>query len=311
VKFIRGLGRTIDWLGMRVTLLLVLGLVGYAVLQPLIWSEVLNRKLPAVSSDLASLVGIVVTIMSLVLAVFGVVAYQLVERRTEARLEERATKLHDELREQAESDAAELKDNLMMNAVTANAKLFINISYQAFLSYEDLWKKAGYVDAYIKNDPDVQAFLNSAIGNAEKARDQMLSVPERLHARSEYGDGIRICTGNLVYFLATRASKGDEKRVLEMVTELDQQGIDTNKLETVAWAYLRYSEPGQTLWDKGLAKLVQARRAAGPQSGSQDKQRQRYERLFADQDQPVRDAITAALAGQDPPPLAADQSAGS
>ena len=311
MKFIRGVGRTIDWLGMRILFLLVLGLVGYAVLQPLIWSEVLNRKLPAVSSDLASLVGIVVTIMALVLAVFGVVAYQALERRTEVRLEERATKLHDKLRKQAESDAAELQDNLMMNAVSANAKLFINISYQAFLSYEDLWKKARYTDAYIKNDPDVQAFLNSAIDNAERARDQMLRVPERLHAKPEYGPGIRICTGNLVYFLATRASKDDEEKVFEMVAELDQTGLDTHKLETVAWAYLRYSQPGQSPWDKGLAKLEQATRAAGPQTPGQDRRRQRYEGVFGDQDQAVRDAIAAALTRQDTPPPTAGQSAGS
>jgi hypothetical protein len=62
-------------------------------------------------------------------------------------------------RAQAQSKAAELQDNLMMNAVTANAQLFINISYQAFLSYEDLWKKANYTDAYIKNHPGTQAFL--------------------------------------------------------------------------------------------------------------------------------------------------------
>jgi hypothetical protein len=310
MKFIRGMGRTIDWLGMRILLLLVLGLVGYAVLQPLIWSEVLNRKLPAVSSDLASLIGIVVTIMALVLAVFGVVAYQALERRTEARLEARATQLHNELREQAETAAAKLQDNLTMNAVTAIVKLYINISYQAFLSYEDLWRKAGYADAYIKNDPDVQAFLNSAIGNAERARKEMLRIPGRLHTRTEYGEGIRISSGNLVYFLATRASNGDKERVLKMVAELDQTGIDAHKLETVAWAYLRYSEPGQPNWNKGLAKLAEARQAISPQPTGHDKQWQRYEGVFEGHGQAVWDAVAASLAGH-PPPLAAGQPAGS
>jgi hypothetical protein len=304
VKFIRGVGRTIDWLGMRILLLLVLGLVGYAVLQPLIWSEVLNRKLPAVSPDLASLVGIVVTIMSLVLAVFGVVAYQLVER-----------KLRDELRKQAERDAAELQDNLRMTAAIANAGIFINISYQAFLSYEDLWQKKHYKNTCLKDDPDVRVFLTSAIGNAEQAREQVLLIPPRLRARPAYKENIRICTGNLAYFLAVRASMDDKKKVLQMAAELDQPGIGTHLLDTVAWAYLRYSEPGQRLWNKGLAKLAQAMRASDEQPIDQDKQLrrekqlERYEGVFGQNPQ-ILAAIKAALAGQESLSPAARQSPG-
>ncbi|HEY6278298.1 MAG TPA: hypothetical protein VIX86_18430 [Streptosporangiaceae bacterium] len=301
MKFFRGVGRVVDWLGLRVLLLLVIGLVGYSLLQPLIWSEVLNRRLPAVSPDLASLVGIVVTIMSLVLAVFGVVAYQLVERRTEARLEERGTKLYDDLRTRAESDAGDLQDNLRLNAAIANSKLFINISYQAFLSYEDLWRKANYSDSFIKSNADVQEFLESAISNAEEASGELGRVPDRLHDRPRYQQGVRICTGNMVYYLATKADPGDRKRVLDMAAELDQQGIDVHKLETVAWAYLRYSEPGQPLWDQGLAKLALVRRDESASPGNREKQRRRYLGAFAGKGAA---AIAAALDGQDPTPPA-------
>jgi hypothetical protein len=284
VKFFRALGRAIDWIGIRLILLLFMSVVGYAVLQPLIWSQILHRPPPANSSDLASLMAIVVTIMSVALAGFGVVVYQLAERRSEAGLNRRAK---------------ELQDDLRVDAAIANAKLYLNISVQAFLSYEDLWREEGYSGASLKNNRQVKDFLGAAIGNSENARKEMASLSAELLRRPKCVQGLLICKGNLAYFLATRASPEDKNRVLDLAHDVDQPGINIQKQDTVAWAYLRYSQPGQRRWKTGLSVLAALMNREDMEPDHADVLRSRYRGVFSNKEV-LPAGLEQALAGVAP-----------
>jgi hypothetical protein len=269
-NFLQTVGKAIDWLVLRLIMLLVVGLVAFAVLQPLIWSEILHKKPPANSTDLSSLMTIVVTIIGLALAGFGVVVYQLAERKNEARLEKLGNDLQKTLQskadkfradaEQFQADAIQFRadaSDLRVDIAISSSKNLINLSVQSFLSYEDLWGKAQppYALDFL-NDDRLKKSLKDAIRNSKLALTQLESLPPPLRLREEVARGILASKGNYVYFLATRADPGDKKSVIEMATELDGQRINTHKLETVAWAYLRYSTPAEPLWEVGLSRLA-------------------------------------------------------
>ncbi len=239
----RTAAKVADWFGFRLILLLTVCLVTFAVLQPLIWSEVLDRNPPGFSSDFAGLTAILVTIMSLALAGFGLVTYQLIERRASESLKQQAQ---------------EMEDNFRARAALANARILVSISYQAYLSYDKLWSERLYSNNALKNDEVLRTFLDSAIEIAGKALGTCEEVPQRLRERSECARERVKCKSNYTYFLATKMDPSDKKRVLEMAQELDQDGVETDvpKCETVAWSYLRYSEPGHPLWAKGLQRLT-------------------------------------------------------
>lgn len=318
MPIVRAAGKAIDWLGLRLILLLAIGLAGYSVLQPLIWSEVLHRKLPATPSDLASLMGIVVTIMSLVLAASGVVVYQLVERRSEAKLEERAGQLQETLEATLKERAGELLETFEARAAEANIELeteiqvhtagvsgrvFTGISYQAFLTYEGPWREENYSLAYLGDNQELQAFLESAIDNAKYAYDVFQKLPERLRAARSNARWIMLYMSNYAYFLATRAHQDDKEHVLRMAKELDKPQIDVHKLETVAWAYLRYSEPGQPLWDMGLSRLASLMSRNDLKPDAKDILYRRYKGVMV-KDGNVLDGIDDALNGRYQPTAA-------
>jgi nucleotide-binding universal stress UspA family protein len=318
VPIVRAAGKAIDWLGLRLILLLAIGLAGYAVLQPLIWSEVLHRKLPATSTDLASLMGIVVTIMSLVLAASGVVVYQLVERRSEAKLEERAGQLQETLEAKLEERARELLETFEARAAEANIELetvihvrtagifgrvFTKISYQAFVTYEGPWREENYSLAYLGDNQELRAFLESAIDNAKYAYDVFQKLPERLRADRSNARWIMLYKSNYAYFLATRAHQDDKEHVLKMAKELDKPQIDVHKLETVAWAYLRYSKPGQPLWDMGLSRLASLMSRNDLKPDAKDILYRRYKGVMV-KDGNVLDGINDALNGRYQPTAA-------
>jgi hypothetical protein len=323
VPIVRAVGKAIDWLGLRLILLLAIGLAGYSVLQPLIWSEVLHRKLPTTSSDLASLMAIVVTIMSLVLAAAGVVVYQLVERKSEAELEERARQLQETLDAELKGRAGELLEDFNSRATEANiglehgiqartagvtAIIFTRISYQAFLIYEGPWREENYSLAYLSGNQELQTFLEVAVHNAKSAYDVFQKLPESLRAARSNARQIPRYTSNYAYFLATRAHQKDKELVLEMAKELDKGKIDVLKLETVAWAYLRYSEPGQPLWDIGLSRLASLMSRDDLKPDAKDILRRRYKGVMV-KDGNVLDGIDDALNGRYQP-TAAVQSPG-
>jgi len=234
------------------------GLVGFAILQPFIWEVILNRKAPALSNDFAGITTIIVTIMALAFAGFGVVVYQLAEKHSEASLQERAK---------------ELEDNILMHGAAANSKLYINISYQAFLSYDELWRQRSYrptaLEKEDKNNWELLRFLDSAIDNARQALKQYLDLSEQLRSKQESANGLINCRCNYAYFLATRLrSDGridDRERALDIVRQLDQDRSKRNLhvRETVAWIYLRCCDPGDSLWERGLQELALALSVGG------------------------------------------------
>ena len=311
----RSVGKVIDWFGLRLILLLAIGLTAYSVLQPLIWSELLHRKLPAVSSDLASLMGIVVTIMALVLAIFGVTAYQLVDRKSQASLETRASELQTGLQGYAGNATAKLQTDIealantvnakiLLDSATAGAKLFISLSVQSFLSYDDLWRAENYLPGSLTTNIELARWLKNAISNAKTALDQFRGLPEPLQKERDSLRGILISSGNYTYFLATRGLIEDKQEVLEMANELDRTGTNKRRLETVAWAYLRYSAPGEELWNTGLSKLASLMRRSDLDSTDKDTLCLRYKGMFTENGI-VLDGIDNALNGQDPPPVTA------
>jgi hypothetical protein len=257
-RFFRRAAKVTDWLGFRLTLLLTVGLVGFAILQPFIWEVILNRKAPALSNDFAGITTIIVTIMALAFAGFGVVVYQLAEKHSEASLQERAK---------------ELEDNILMHGAAANSKLYINISYQAFLSYDELWRQRSYrptaLEKEDKNNWELLRFLDSAIDNARQALKQYLDLSEQLRSKQESANGLINCRCNYAYFLATRLrSDGridDRERALDIVRQLDQDRSKRNLhvRETVAWIYLRCCDPGDSLWERGLQELALALSVGG------------------------------------------------
>ena len=316
MPIVRAVGKAIDWLGLRLILVLAIGIAGYSVLQPLIWSQVLHRKPPTTSSDLASLMGIVVTIMSLVLAASGVVVYQLVERRSEAKLEERTRQLQEtveaelkkragELAETLEARAAEanieLENEIQVRAAGAFARIFTKISYLAFVAYEGPWRKANYSLAYLSGNQELQTFLENALENSKYAYEVFRKLPEPLRVAR----WSMLYTSNYAYFLATRAHRDDKELLLRMVKELDKPQTDNHKLETVAWAYLRYSEPGQPLWDMGLSRLASLMSRDDLSADAKDILRQRYRGVMV-KDGNVLDGIDDALNGQHQPTAAAE-----
>jgi hypothetical protein len=256
--FFRRAAKVTDWLGFRLTLLLTVGLVGFAILQPFIWEVILNRKAPALSNDFAGITTIIVTIMALAFAGFGVVVYQLAEKHSEASLQERAR---------------ELEDNILMHGAAANSKLYINISYQAFLSYDELWRRQAYSAKALEKDDksnwELLRFLDSAIDNARQALKQYLGLSEQLRSRQESADGLINCRCNYAYFLATRLRSdgriNDRERALDIARQLDQDRSKRNLhvRETVAWVYLRCCDPGDSLWERGLQDLALALNAGG------------------------------------------------
>lgn len=304
MPIVRAVGKAIDWLGLRLILLLAIGLAGYSVLQPLIWSEVLHRKLPTTSSDLASLMGIVVTIMSLVLAASGVVVYQLVERRSEAKLEERTRQLVETLKARAADANIELENEIQLNAAGVFARVFTRISYHAFLTYEGPWREENYSLAYLSCNQELQTFLESAVDNAKYAYDVFQKLPEPLRAAHSNTRSVMLYMSNYAYFLATRARQDDKELVLKMAKELDKPQIDVHKLETVAWAYLRYSDPGQPLWDMGLSRLASLMSRDDLKPDAKDILCRRYKGVMV-KDGNVLDGINDALNGQYQPAAAA------
>jgi len=319
VPIVRAVGKAIDWLGLRLILVLAIGIAGYSVLQPLIWSQVLHRKPPTTSSDLASLMGIVVTIMSLVLAASGVVVYQLVERRSEAKLEERTRQLQETLEAELKERAGELAETLKARAAEANieleneiqlraagafARIFTKISYLAFVAYEGPWRKANYSLAYLSGNQELQTFLENALENSRYAYDVFQKLPESLRVARSNARWLMLYMSNYAYFLATRAHRDDMELVLRMATDLDKPQIDNHKHETVAWAYLRYSEPGQPLWDVGLSRLASLMSRDDLSADAKDILRQRYRGVMV-KDGNVLDGIDDALDGRYQPTAAA------
>jgi len=165
----RGKKFDVDWLGLRLTLIIITLVVIFAVFEPFIWSGILHHAAPGDSGNLANDLIIIVAIMTLALGGFGMVIYQLTEKRSEASLEQRAT---------------EIKDDLLANAVVANSQLSINISLQAFYSYEKLWRDKNYTTVGLQ-DREVQFYLDSALSNAKWAVDQFEVLPERLIQREK------------------------------------------------------------------------------------------------------------------------------
>lgn len=271
----------LDWIALRVLLAIVTLVVLYVVFQPLIWSEGIGKPLPTGSPDFAELLAIVIAIMGLALAGFGVVTYQFTQRRAEASLEERATVLKKQLAEEA---------------AVANARLYTNISVQAYIAYEKLWSSQGYTLQGLE-DKEVQLYVDSALDNARQAYEQFLNLSkERLQT---YRQGYAWCKANYMYFLATK--KVEQGKAFALARELKSEPkLEESKRECIAWCYLRFSPPGKAEWKEGLTILAEVMNSADiSDEAIREARKNRYRGVF---NKSVINDIENALDGKSPLP---------
>jgi len=298
---VRGGAHAIDWFGLRLVVLALVGLTGFAILQPLIWTRVLHQTAPPGTPDLSSLVAVVVSIMSLGLAAFGVGAYKLTQRSIEQQLERRARSLNDELK---------------WEAARAVGRLYLSLSFQAYRTYEDRWLEKLYAPDDLKNQ-SVLPFVEAAIDNSERALAEFDTLPPRVRETTKCADAIMACKGNVTYFLATRRTEDDRRRVVTFADELLEHVEEMSKganspasrnevarqRETVAWAYLRYSRSvdlsewqDKKLWVRGLEQLSAAMRGVELDPEALDRRTKRYYGVFISLPQEQTQELRTALA---------------
>lgn len=248
------LGNLVDWLGLRLLVLAALGLVGFAILQPIIWDQVLEEPSPQASTDLASLIAIVVTVLALTLAGVGALAYHMVKNRLEADMDRRLDERLPEAMKQLENRAA-----------FTLVEIPLLLSYEIWRDYERLWKQGTRQDD----------LLDAAIEYGEQALQRSSDVGE-----SKADIARTACTNTLAFHLATRRNNNDKQRAMQFARQLeDDQSYRT--LETAAWVYLRFSqESDDVMWNKGCEILGRVLNSADAPLEWREETRARYERAF-------------------------------
>jgi hypothetical protein len=280
MRFLKGLET-------RLLVVAILGITAYAVLQPLIWVEWVGEAPPKGSYDLSTLIGIMATIMALGLAAFGVVAFQLAERSSERRLEARAR---------------ELMIDVEVRAARATAKLMNNVSIQAWLRYDDLWRSKDPAHPYspeIESDPDFQRIVEEALTNAALAVTEIERIPEGRRAAADIQRSYIIYRGSYAYHLGTKRDPADRRKAGEVVKGF-AQSESHHRRETYAWVALRLHEPGDPVWAAGISALESVLSKDAPEEWKQEVLK-RYRGAFPS----PRPAALDAIIESEPPEQAA------
>jgi hypothetical protein len=245
----------------RILVLLVLAITTVGLLEPLLWKHFEHSKPPRDAGDIVALVTVVLTVVSIVLAVFGVVAFQIVDRRTQERLERRGRELNAELESTAKS---------------LNANMFLNFGAQSWNLYEEIWRRADppFSSAALE-DPSLIALVDDAIEKTRLALSRLEQLPEPYRTDEQ----LRVARSNLAFHLATRRTDGIEAYGLVDGFEVTD---NPDRVETFAWVRLRFTEPGQSLWDEGLAALRRSLELPPPSASWRAAVKDRYWGAFAE-----------------------------
>ncbi len=235
-------GRRFDSVGARVLLFGFFLLIAFVIVQPLVWRLWLKEPGPVEAQSLASLVSILVTILSIAIAGFGVMAFKLAMGLIGQQLAVRSQRIEDDLHKR-----------LTPRVDYALLKITLLNSVRTWQEYERVWSSRGYPEP-VRNEPEVGELVAQALDETTYA----LRLAEKLPAESDY-DPPRIASKNSVaYHLATRKEPADKERALSLVRELRSAAETSHHIrETVAWVCLRFGEPGDQNWEEGTA-LVQA-----------------------------------------------------
>lgn len=233
-------------IGVVVLVIMVLASV-FAVVQPLLWRWLFPKTIaPTSVTDLASLMTIVVTLMSLLVASTGTLLYLAIRDRLQQDLLGARNTL------QLEIAQARQRDSYLIDGLTGTSTLAVG--QLGWAAYEQPWLGTGF-DPEFEQDPAFIEFLGLAVINTEtavryleKARNDLQEVidptpdPKRQAFADFLDKQLAVAKGTLAYVLATRRKGPDIGEALGLAYELWQPGISHNRLETIAWVLLRCSQ---------------------------------------------------------------------
>ncbi len=220
------LAKAIDWIGARLILLALLGTAVFAVFQPLVWEWAFDKSTPIAVANLGTLVTVLVTLLSLSLAGFGILAYGLVSGKLQERLMERSAEIEKEV----------ARRTLALGESTLS-KLQLMASRQAWQSYSELWRATGW-DPKFTQDLGFGELVGTALNEAEVALRRTKTLP-----KGDEFDLLFMSSQNAVaYHLATRQLASDKERALVLASDLDPTKENHHAHETIAWVYMRFCE---------------------------------------------------------------------
>jgi hypothetical protein len=298
-------GRSVPRTGAWLVVAILLVIVAFAVLQPFLWQWFFPHRTPPTDSaaqDLGTLVGVVLTIMSLAIASVGVLGYNLLVQHTNALIDKSKTDLA-----AAVVDARrELEPRVLLARLVSKYAVGMTrmaMSYNAWRDYDQLWRDSGWgKDWHDDKQDEFTDLLEYVIAENEDGFKAFREVTEALAGHPDlermlgedpqltgelHGASLssQISGGNLAYHLAVRRAPGDCQRARELLADwtLPRAGENANAWETVAWVRLRCTEtPGRGEdWELGC-RAYEMFATFCTSDHEKETVRQRYAALFGD-----------------------------
>jgi hypothetical protein len=243
----------------RVGLLILLAVLTFSVIQPLIWELLFPEEtLPGLSRDFGTLTTILLTILGLLVASLGVVVYELLRDRLER-----------ELLTQMREEATQLGQHM-------TALLHLTIGNQHWERYEEEWGDAGY-HADARRSRRFNQRVQAAVRHSRAALKRAKGLPDKEEFRV-----VKWQSRNaLAFHLASVGTPVSRDEALNLANEMKgADSEDFHALETRAWVYLTFSEPGEENWEKGRQMLQHVLESNAPTQDWKDAVSERYQGVF-------------------------------
>lgn len=297
------IAKVIDWVGVRLMLLGLLGIPAFAVVQPLVWEWAFDKSAPVAVANLGTLLTVLVTLVSLALAGFGIMAYALVTGKLEESLTERISEIQREVEESLTERTSGIQKEVEKRTLALTEytliKLQLFASYQSYQSYDEMWQKEEY-DHKVTESQEFTQLVERALDEAEDALQRTKTLPNT----EEFVGAFTASKNTVAYHLGTRQLPSDKQRAIELANELAPLKEEKPHVgETIAWVYLRFSGRGDPEYVEAVQiakRLFEDERI--PQSW-RTRLREKYARLFSDDFGEESEILnqTAEKAGEDHP----------